>query len=120
MLAKQFADKYGRRAAEKTVVEHYAACLPEYEKAEAEAAQKKAETKAKRAKEKADKAFAEAYPAMAATLNIEAAVKAAKAVKSEHEGFNAYVAAVDKATNSLKATLIADIKGLEEAMKAVA
>ena len=127
VLARQFADKYGLKAAEKTVVANYAACLPEYEKAEAEAAlnkaaakQRRAEKKAEEARKEREEAFAKAHPEMAATLAIESAVKYAKGVKSEHEGFNAYVTAVDKATNSLKATLLADIKGLEEAMKAVA
>ena len=127
VLAKQFADKYGLKAAEKTVTANYAACLHEYEKAEAEAALNKAAAKQRRAEKKAEEArkerqeaFAKAHPEMAATLAIESAVNYAKGVKSEHDGFNAYVAAVDKATNSLKATLLADIKGLEEAMKAVA
>ena len=120
VLAKRFADKYGVKAAEKTVVANYAACLPEYEKAEAEAAQKKAETKARKAKEKAEKAFAEAYPEMAATLGIERAVMNAKAIKSANEDFNTVVEKMGEVTDALKAKLVSSMAGLEEAMKAVA
>jgi len=120
VLAKQFADKYDLKAAEKTVVEHYAACLPEYEKAEAEAAQAKAEKKARKAKEKAEKAFAEAYPEMAATLGIEKAVRNAKAIKSANEDFNTVVEKMGEVTDALKAKLVSSMAGLEEAMKAVA
>ena len=120
VLAKQFADKYGLKAAEKTVVANYAACLPEYEKAEAEAAQAKAEKKARKAKEKAEKAFAEAYPEMAATLGIERAVMNAKAIKSANEDFNTVVEKMGEVTDALKAKLVSSMAGLEEAMKAVA
>ena len=120
VLAKQFADKHGLKAAEKTVVEHYATCLPEYEKAEAEAAQAKAEKKARKAKEKAEKAFAEAYPEMAATLGIERAVMNAKAIKSANEDFNTVVEKMGEVTDALKAKLVSSMAGLEEAMKAVA
>ena len=120
VLAKQFADKYGLKAAEKTVVANYAACLPEYEKAEAEAKQKKAEKKARKAKEKAEKAFAEAYPEMAATLGIERAVMNAKAIKSANEDFNTVVEKMGEVTDALKAKLVSSMAGLEEAMKAVA
>ena len=120
VLAKQFADKYGLKAAEKTVVEHYVTCLPEYEKAEAEAAQAKAEKKARKAKEKAEKAFAEAYPEMAATLGFERAVMNAKAIKSANEDFNTVVEKMGEVIDALKAKLVSSMAGLEEAMKAVA
>lgn len=120
VLAKRFADKYSLKAAEKTVVENYAACLPEYEKAEAEAAQAKAEKKARKAKEKADKLFAEAHPEWAATVAIKTAVTAAKNVKSEYEPFNTVVKAMDEAADSLTAKLLADIKGLKDAVTAAA
>lgn len=120
VLAKQFADKYGLKAAEKTVAANYAACLPEYEKAEAEAAQAKAEKKARKAKEKAEKTFAEAYPEMAATLGIEKAVMNAKAIKSANEDFNTVVEKMGEVTDALKARLVSSMAGLEEAMKAVA
>lgn len=120
VLAKKFADKYGLKAAEKTVVANYATCLPEYEKAEAEAAQAKADKKAKRMREKADKLFAEAHPEWAATVAIKTAVTAAKRVKSEYEPFNTVVKAMDEATDSLTAKLLSDIKGLKEAVEAAA
>lgn len=120
VLAKQFADKHGLKAAEKTVVANYATCLPEYEAEAAKAAKAKAVKKARKAKEKAEKAFANAYPEMAATLGIEKAVMNAKAIKSANEDFNTVVEKMGEVTDALKAKLVSSMAGLEEAMKAVA
>lgn len=115
VLAKKFADEFGLKAAEETVVKEYAAAEASYKLDEAEKAKRSEKAKADAKRRKANEALKEQYPELYSVMMVEQAMTGANEVAktSKHEGFVKYVEAVSDVTMKLKADLVASMKALE-------